>query len=162
VHNQRMRFPLLVILVMLFVVNTPKVAADDPQNKNIIVFEGTVLKIGARMPASGQFMFYRLAKYRIDHVCSGSYSENEMVVDHLSLFTAEELEGVKVGDRACVAVESRKEKDIGSHSYEKGLREKSEKIDTFYVGGEVVPVKATSCECEKEAIYYLNNRSKNR
>jgi hypothetical protein len=154
-----MRFPLLAIVVMLFVVITPKVGADDPPNKNIIVFEGRVLKIGARMPASGLFIFYRLAKYHIDHVCSGIYPENEIVVDHLSLFTAEELEGVKVGDRVCVAVEARKE--IGSLTYENGLREKSAKVDTFYIGGEVVRVK-DSCECAKEAIYYLNNRSKNR
>ena len=155
-----MRIAILALALMLLVGITPPVSADDPANKKLIVFEGTVLKIGTRMPASGLFIFYRLAKYHINRVCTGSYPKDEIVADHLSLFTAQELEGVKVGDRVCVAVEPTEESEIGMRTFEKGLREKSEKVDTFYVGGEVVPVKPTPCGCEKEAIYYLSHRSR--
>ena len=154
------RVVLFSFVLMALIGTIPKVSADDPANTKMIVFEGTVLKVGARMPASGQFIFYRLAKYRINRVCSGSYAQNEIVVDHLSLFKGEELKSIERGDRVCVAV--RKERELSSLSYEDGLRDKSDKIDAFYVGGEVVRAKSTSCECEKEAIYYLEHRSAQR
>src|SRR4051794_11651327 len=101
-----MNIAILALTLMLLIGITPNTSADDRTNEKLIVFEGTVMKVGVPMPASGQFIFYRLAKYRVDHLCSGSYQKDEIVVDHLSLFSAEELKGVSVGDRVCLAVKA--------------------------------------------------------
>lgn len=99
-----------------------------------LAFEGTVLKLGPRVPGSGVMAFYRLAKYRVERVSSGHYSGSEIVVDHVSM-TGDELETLRIGDRVCVSVlESNK---IFSVSRVPGIREESERVELFYIGGDV-------------------------
>jgi hypothetical protein len=112
------------------------VSTVNTEDEKSLIFEGTVLKIGPPVPASGQFAFYRLAKYRVEKVHYGHYEGNEIVVDHLSL-TTHELDGLKEGDRVCVHASRLKE--IFMRTYVSGIREESEKVDTFYIGGEVNP-----------------------
>jgi hypothetical protein len=120
---------------------TGKVVADE-----VLVFEGTVLKIAPSVPASGEFAFYRLAKYRVESVCRGRYEGAEIVVDHLSL-TTKELDGIKVGDRVCVTV--RPSKKLSMRQNVEGIRTESERVETFYIGGEVQP-PGSHCECEEK------------
>ena len=110
------------------------VLAVNSEDEKTLIFEGTVLSIGPPVPASGMSAWYRLAKYRIERVSYGHYANREIVVDHLSL-TTHELDGLKAGDRVCVVVERSKETFMRTNV--SGIREEAEKVDTFYVGGEV-------------------------
>ena len=101
-----------------------------------LMFEGTVLDIGEDVPPSGECAFYRFAKYRVERVTLGHYSGRDIVVNHLSL-SSDELDSIKIGDRVCVSVSVSKE--ILSTRYEKRFREPSERVETFYIGGEVNP-----------------------
>lgn len=103
-------------------------------DEKTLILEGIVLKIGPPVPASGLFAFYRLAKYRVERVSYGHYKGPEIVVDHLSL-TTHELDGINEGDRVCVVVE--RSKEILMRTNVSGLREENEKVDIFYIGGEV-------------------------
>jgi len=104
------------------------------EDENTIVFDGTVLSIGPAVPASGLFAWYRLAKYRVERVYYGHYSNAEIVVDHLSL-TTHELDGIRIGDRVCIAVA--RSNEIFMRTNVRGIREEAEQVDLFYVGGEV-------------------------
>lgn len=110
---------------------TIRVLAINPEDDKILIFEGVVLKIGPPVPGSGTFAFYRLAKYRVDRVTYGHYKAREIVVDHLSV-TTHELDGLDEGSRVCVIVERTNPMSIGH--YAKGIREREELVDTFYVG----------------------------
>ena len=139
--------------------SAPQTSAQESEGK-YVVFEGTVVKIGPRMPASGYFLFFRLAKYQVEKVCRGKYDKKEIIVDHLSLYTGEELEGIKVGDRVYLAVEPTKKESLGKTLVE-GIRESYDNVDAIYVGGEVVPANGEDCKSkETEALQYLNNRSR--
>jgi hypothetical protein len=109
-------------------------SAVNPEDNRKLIFEGTVLRVGPWVPGSGQSAFYRLAKYRVERVSYGHYEKSEILVDHLSL-TTEELEGIKAGDRVCVTV--RRTNTIFVRTNVSGIREESDKVDEFYVGGEV-------------------------
>jgi hypothetical protein len=112
------------------------------------------------MLSSGYFVFFRLAKYRIEKVCRGKYDKKEIIVDHLSLYTGEELEGIKVGDRVYFAVEPAKKESLGK-TLVGGIRESYDSLDAIYVGGEVIQANGEDCKIkEKEALHYLNNRSR--
>ena len=135
---------LILILTSILVAGAfPPVKADKSSSKDL-VFEGTVLNIAPSVPASGVFAFYRLAKYRVERVCRGRYTRSKIVVDHLSLST-KELDAIKVGDRVCLSVKPSQK--IFTRTNVEGIREKSEKIKTFYIGGEVLP-PGSPCECE--------------
>ena len=109
-----------------------------------IVFQGTVLKL-APDPGTGSgsaLVVYQLARYRVDRVCRGSYSEKEITVDHLIL-SGKELEGVKVGDRLCVTVEKRPK--VFNRWNSPGIREESDVVEMFYLGGEAKPSGQPDC-----------------
>ena len=129
-------FVLGVSVSHLWVVRYTEVSlsSENSEEQKTLIFEGTVMSIGPSVPASGRFAFYRLAKYRVERVYSGHYAGAEIVVDHLSL-TTHELDGIKAGDRVCVAVE--RSKKIFTRTNVGGIREESDKVDFFYVGGEV-------------------------
>jgi hypothetical protein len=130
-----MRLAILAFVAIVLFGPVPQ-RASGSRVERILVFEGTVLRIGQTVPASGFMAFYRLAKYRVEKACLGKYTKSEIVVDHLSL-TTRELDGIKVGDRVWVTVEPSKK--IFSRYNEEGIREKSENVRIFYIGGEVVP-----------------------
>lgn len=130
-----MKLTILMLATVLVFGVLPQTTSNKPVD-GTLVFEGTVLKIGHPMPASGFNAFYRLAKYRVERVCRGKYTKSEIVVDHLSL-TTKELNAIKVGDRVRVTVVSSKK--IFTRFDEEGIREKSDKVKVFYVGGEVPP-----------------------
>ena len=101
------------------------------EESNAPIFDGTVLQIGPRVPASGRMAFYRLAKYQVDRVVYGTYSGREIVVDYLSL-TTRELDGIKKGDRVCIAV--RPSKKVLLRMDVPGIREENEYFESFYLG----------------------------
>jgi hypothetical protein len=126
----------------------PRVSHIPPASVSVptdglLVFEGTVLQIAPPVAPSGVFANYRLAKYRVERVCRGHYEQPEVIVDHLSL-TARELDGIKIGDRVCVSVELSKE--IFVRTNVEGIREESERVETFYIGGRVA-APGSPCEC---------------
>jgi hypothetical protein len=107
-------------------------------NKPKLVFKGTVVQIGT-YPGflTGSIVSYQLVKYKIIQVCSGNYSKSEIVVDHLIL-SGKELTCLKVGDEVYVEIKSNK---VFRRYNSNGIRNQSEKIDKFYVAGQV--------DCEK-------------
>lgn len=107
----------------------PESGVGPPEN--LVVFEGTLEKLG-RNPdfVSGVMAVYRLAKYRVERVCRGTYDKSEIVVDH-SVFNREEFDGFDVGDRVCVIAEISNK--IPSRYDAEGIRGPSEMITTFYV-----------------------------
>jgi hypothetical protein len=109
-----------------------------------IGFEGTVVRI-APGPGhvSGGIAAFRLVKYRVDRVWKGVYDKPEIVVDHLML-TGRELDDIKPGDRACLALEV--SDSIECRYNRKGLREPSDLVKVFYIGGRPVPVRDTPCD----------------
>jgi hypothetical protein len=134
----------VVITLVLLLSPCSSQSSSNAFTDEKLVFEGKILKIASPVPASGQFAFYRLAKYRIERVCRGRYDGSEIVVDHLSL-TTKELDGIRIGDRVCVTV--RPSKRIFTRTNVEGIREESEKIKVFYIGGEVPPPNSP-CDCQ--------------
>jgi hypothetical protein len=111
-------------------------AAVTPARKDesrTILFVGKVERLAPQMDvSSGQLAVYRLAKYHIEHLCEGKYEGTEIVVDHL-IITGEELKDIKVGDLVCVAAE--KSDKIFARFNAEGIRDPSEAVKTFFVGG---------------------------
>lgn len=124
-----------VVLFITLLASSSRIGNSSlPDETGGLAFEGTVLRIGPHMPMSGGCAFYRLAKYRVDRVCSGRYFEPEIVVDNLVL-TGKELDELSEGDRVWVTVT--KSKEIFSRMNIEGIREESDKVDIFYEGGTV-------------------------
>src|ERR1051326_6248112 len=127
---------LVVLIALVFIPQTSTFAVDksSPKPDADLVIEGTVLQMSPPTPASGVIAFYRLVKYRVDHVCKGRYSGSEIIVDHW-IVTTKELDGVKVGDKVCFAVN--KSKTIGRRVSFAGIRSPSEVVKIFYLGNAV-------------------------
>lgn len=100
------------------------------------MFEGALDKLG-RNPdfVSGQMAVYRLAKYRVERVCKGTYDKSEIVVDHL-VFNRKEFGGFDVGDRVCVTAKISNK--VHTRYNAEGIREPSETITTFYVAADKI------------------------
>lgn len=107
----------------------PQSGVGEPEN--FVVFEGTLEKLG-RNPdvVSGVMAVYRLAKYRVERVCKGTYDKSEMVVDHL-VFDRGEFEGFNVGDKVCVTAKISNK--VHTRYDAEGIRDPSETITIFYV-----------------------------
>ncbi len=106
-----------------------------------LIFEGTVVKVGKAPPAvCGVLAPYRLAKYHVDRVYEGSYSQSEIVVDHL-FCKMDVLEDFKVGDKVIVVIDLQKRPAEIWNDEE--VRRKDDKIKRFYVAKSVS--RATSC-----------------
>ncbi len=109
------------------------------------VFEGTVEKVAPDLGIlSGRVAVYRLAKYRVQKVCSGKYDGKEIVVDHLIL-DGKEFDGVDVGDRVCVTV--RISDKILSRYNADGIRSPSDSVKTFYLGEKIESIDASRSCC---------------
>lgn len=121
-----------------------------PAIKVDIVFEGTVLKMSPPTPVSGMVFYYRLVNYRVERVCKGKYAGAEIIVDH-QIMAGSELDNVKVGDKVGVAV--RRVNKVAKRWDFEGIRDPSEVIKIFYVGGGVSPAREPACSCTDEAIY---------
>lgn len=116
--------------------------ASSPTPSEDIVFVGVVERIAPDTRIlSGDIAVYRLVKYKIEKVCGGKFAENEIVVDHLVL-DGNELKGVQVGDRVRVAV--KKSKSVLMRFDAKGIREPSERVKVFFVGGKVDRCSSTA------------------
>ncbi len=113
-------------------------------NKEILIFEGEVEKIGTSPDSvSGGIEVYQLAKYKINRVVRGNYSEKSVIVDHL-LLTGNELNRIKVGQKVCISV--RKETKIGDIWSDEILRRFSDEISIFYVGNIFKNFKNSPCD----------------
>ncbi len=125
----------LFCLLMLFTPLTT-IQVTSKLSSRTIVFVGTLERIGPDPGIlSGDLAVYRLAKYRVQHVCNGEYHEKEIVVDHLVL-TGKEFEGIKVGDQVCVSVE--KSKKVFARFNAEGIRGPKDIVKTFFVGSIVI------------------------
>ena len=94
---------------------------------------------------SGVIAVYQLAKYRIVEVCTGEYTQPEIVVDHL-LMTAKELNDLRVGDRVRLYIY--RSKTILSRRNEEGFRKATDEVSEFYVGDKPMPLSANCKPCE--------------
>lgn len=116
-----------ILLLLSGISQAPAVKEGGPE---LIVFQGRLIKVDRSLrEKSGQNLVYRLAKYKVEQVCEGEYTDSEIVVDHMVL-TGRELKGLKVGDRVCVTVE--KKKNITVRFNAPGIREPSDIVDMFY------------------------------
>jgi ribosomal protein S17 len=141
----------IVYSIICIVLLTAIAAADKAKSlpKTDIVFEGTVVQMAPPVPVSGMVFSYRLVKYRVERVCKGHFSGTEMIVDH-QILAGTELDGVKIGDRVCVAVT--KSKSVAKRWDVEGIRSPSDIIKLFYIGGGVAKAQTSSCSCLEEAI----------
>lgn len=142
------RLAVLILIVPLCAGLFVSHAAKRSKEKSDLIFEAIVLRLGPPTPPTGMVTHYRLAKYRVERVCHGRYAGAEIVVDHFSL-TGRELEGIKEGDRVFVAVD--KAKKIIARKDAEGIRDPSDEVKTFYIGGGVAPPKADPGDCIAEA-----------
>lgn len=133
--------PVLVIILWLWPFASGVQGQTANGDKTLIVFEGTVVKVGELPPvACGVMIVYQLAKYRIDHVYFGDYTGNEIVVDHPAC-SRDVLQGVNVGDKVIVVLNKRT--GIQQRWNSKGLRELRDKVTVFYIAKRVA--RCTPC-----------------
>ena len=119
---------------------------ERPAAAETFVFEGTVVKIAPDLGTlSGRVAVYRLAKYRVQKVCSGNYDGKEIVVDHLIL-NGKEFDGVDVGDRVCVIVHV-SDKILSRYNAD-GIRSPSDSVKTFYWGEKIEHIEAGRSCCD--------------
>ena len=88
-------------------------------------------------------MIYQLAKYRVIQVCAGTYSQKEIVVDHL-LVSGDELKSLRIGDKVYLTLQP--SKTIEMRFDEEGFRNSSENVGTFYIGHKPSDTKPTECK----------------
>lgn len=120
-------------------------ATTESLSTETFVFEGTLLKLGPDPGfVSGRLAAYRLAKYRVEKVCSGKYQGKEIVVDH-PIFTGKEFENIKIGDRVCLTIKVSDKVLVRKNAEE--IRAEDEKINTFYVAEGIASVSADSRCC---------------
>lgn len=119
-------------------------ARSESTASDTIVFEGTLVKLGPDPGiVSGRVAVFRLAKFRVDKVCSGKYEQAEIVVDQL-VFNGKEFENIKIGDRVCVRVKASNE--IAVRNNAEGMRSPEEVVSKYYVASETVaPVSDSTC-----------------
>jgi hypothetical protein len=134
---------LLSLLLLMGSCQPGKTASVDTDD--ILVFEGTLEKLG-RDPGitSGRVAAYRLAKYRVERICSGKYDGKEIVVDHL-VFDGKEFEGVNEGDRVCVSTKVLS-KVLARYDAE-GIRDPSDVVNKFYEAADKVVRSDQRKEC---------------
>ena len=132
------------LMLLMFSVSCHQVNKGQ-EYSDTLVFEATLKKLGPNLGfGSGRFAALRLAKYRVDKVCSGKYEGTEIVVDHI-LFSGKEFEGVKENDRMCVTVKiSRK---VPMRNNADGIRSPSDVVETFYIAHEEVKPLSDSGSC---------------
>ncbi len=127
----------VVVLKPVAAVNPPPVstvAAGNAEitetNNDLLIFEGTVIRIAERPPIScGVMAVYQLAKYRVSRVLQGEYDRSEIVVDHLAC-TGDLLAVARPGDTVVVVS---KRGNVLQRWNAEGIREKTGKVTTYYV-----------------------------
>lgn len=134
--NRTVAFAAISLLILLIGSCQLTSPAQEPEGgggepERIVMFEGSLEKLG-RNPdfVSGVMAVYRLAKYRVERVCKGTYDKSEIVVDHL-VFNREEFDGFKVGNTVCVTAKISNKVHTRYNGEE--IRDPSETITTFYV-----------------------------
>src|ERR1044072_3496569 len=117
---------LLLTTVACHQVNKAQRVEKAPEASEVIVFEGTLDKLGPDPGfVSGTLAAYQLAKYRVERICEGQYEETEIIVDH-RVFTRKEFEGINVNDRLCITV--KKSTDMSEQFYDNVLRSPKDDI----------------------------------
>jgi hypothetical protein len=101
------RYLLIAGVTIAMLVLAPPLYGGAAARKALVSLRGTVVAIGPREPASGIIASYRLAKLKVDAVCRGHYTGDEMVVDCLVL-VGNELDTLVVGEKVFVTVEPRR------------------------------------------------------
>lgn len=135
-------FPVIILLLLSYC-QSPRSASNE---SNKIVFEGRVIKIAPEPQAvSGGAAVYRLVKYEVERVCRGKLNDKQIIVDHLILDRSE-LKGIKEGDLLCVEVKTAK--TLPTITYEPGIRNKGEKVKTYYDGWNA-PKAVQHCDCSR-------------
>jgi hypothetical protein len=109
-----------------------------------IALEGRLLALGPPSANSGVFAMFRLAKYEVVRVCKGKYLGSEIVVDHLVL-DGKEFDGIDVGETLWITV--KQEKKISTRFNAPGIREPSEKPNSYFVAG--APARKMPAECSQ-------------
>jgi hypothetical protein len=142
---------LLTAIIITLALSAPSPGMKGHAQKRDVdlIIEGTVLSMSPPTPGSGVIAFYRLVKYKVNRVCKGRYSDSEIVVDHW-VVTTKELEGVKIGDKVCFAVN--RSKRILRRWNADGIRATSDLVPVFYIGNAVAPPSTEPCDCVEAAL----------
>jgi hypothetical protein len=124
-----------LLILLLFVLTGPVESRPPDRDKTLLIFEGTVVKIGELPPVGcGVMIAYQLAKYRVDRVYVGDYKHTEIVVDHVAC-ERDVLKGLNPGDKVIVVLNKRE--TIAQRWNSKGLRELGDKVTVFYIAKRV-------------------------
>jgi hypothetical protein len=145
----RRSLALFMVICLLLLIPSPKLARSSKDKLIIIVFTGKLINLSPPVPPSGIWTQYRLAKYQVDQVCKGKFSQGEIVVDHF-ITSATEFDGVKLGDTVCVAVYQ--EKKISSRKNYVGIRGEDEQVKTYFIGSKIVSDQQADCRCAESAL----------
>lgn len=130
----------------LVCVATLSIKCDSKQEpaQSPLVIAAIVERIGKHPgTASGRYELYQLAKYRVVTVCSGTYQQNEIVVDHL-LVSGDELMSLHIGDKVYLRLST--SKTIPMRSNDEGFRTASQPVETFYIGHKPDVTAPTQCK----------------
>lgn len=151
--------PIVLVLVILYGVNCfAQTASVPPRDGPDLIFEGTVVQIGpSSSRVSGRSAVYQLVKYKVERVCKGSYSEEEIVVDHLILYH-HQMKPLRVGEKFCVGAKIASE--IFVRNDVKGIREPSDSVSVFFIGGTVKAASTTSCSCPANLFKQPNDKGR--
>ena len=121
------------LIVALLVAGFPLSGGIPPSAQaktSMIRFEGTVIRLGPPVAASGRVAAYRLVKYRVERILDGVYRPTEIVVDHRVL-TGDELVGLHAGARVRLSVV--KVTKLSPRMNVPRIREPLEHVSAFYI-----------------------------
>lgn len=150
--------PVILVLVILYAVNSfAQTVSPPPHDGPDLIFEGTVLRIGpSSSRVSGRSAVYQLVKYKVERVCKGSYSEEEIVIDHLILYH-HQMKLLRIGEKFCVG--AKRTSEIFVRNDVKGIREPSDSVTVFFIGGTVKGASTTACACPNTLFEQPTTRS---
>jgi hypothetical protein len=129
-------------LLLTSVVNY-KCDSKEEKSESGLLLAGVVDKIGKHPGAtSGGYKIYQLVRYRVAEVCTGTYNQKEIVVDHL-LVSGEEVKSLRVGEKVYLTLTA--SKTIETRFDEEGLRSASDNVETFYIGHTPDTIRPAAC-----------------
>lgn len=139
------KIKLCLTIAILHTVSIVVVPQQTPPSDRHMIFSGEVVEVGPSPGfGSGGVTVYQLVKYRVLHVCKGTYRGKEIVADHLILDPTE-FNNLRIGQKVCVGVT--KANQITPRYNDDMIRKTSDAIETYYI---VHDIFIRNCQCWPE------------